>query len=147
MYQILYLLDSDDWKHQAYDEDNEHLDLRQMYNRMTLMKRASLDVQMQDLDAAESTSMITSTSCKLCSRRCLKQGKEISHKDMAVILMSQGNYIHPWSCLGGNRHDMGEELVQMVLDQGREVQEHLSPNRLTTWPQRQRQERPCNDRN
>lgn len=98
-----------------------HLD--QMYNRMTPMKRAALEVQMRTLDSGKSASMRDHIDkLQALQQEILQAGKVISSEDMAIVLLCHlpPRYGAFYSSLitSGRVTDLTwEELVPMVLDQ------------------------------
>ena len=97
--------------------------LNQMYNRMTPMKRAGLEVNMRQLDPSKCTSMKDYIDkLQIMQQEIMHAGKNISSEDMAILLLSKltskyGAFYSSLITSGRMTELTWEELVPMVLDQ------------------------------
>ena len=93
-----------------------------MYNKMTPMKRAGLEVSMLQLDPSKCASLKEYIDkVQIMQQEIMHAGKKLSSKEMAILLLEKlpSRYSAFYSSLITSRRMMEltwEELVPMVLD-------------------------------
>ena len=98
------------------------LHLEQMYNQMTPMKRAALEISMRQLDPAKCSSIKDyMDKLQMMHQEIMHAGKTISSVDMAILLLSKlpsryGAFYSSLITSGCMTDVTWEELVPMVLD-------------------------------
>ena len=117
--------------------------LASLYERVSPMKRVSLEVQMRMLDPSKSSSMQEHIN-KLqgLQQEVLSMGKKISSEDMAITLLSHlpvkySNFYSSLITSGHLNEVTWEELVPMLLDQEEHFQQQVkdgSPKALAGGP-------------